>query len=167
MRILMTVSSRRGATREIGAAVAGVLRAAGHDVDEVDPEDVVSVDGYGAVVLGSSVYAGRLGAGLRDLVDRQAGQLANRPVWLFWSGPVGNPLDPVDEPGDVAMMAARTGARGVRVFGGRLERHTLNLAERALVGLIKADEGDFRDFDDIRAWAADIAWRLTPQAAGR
>lgn len=91
MRVLVTVASRHGGTREIGQAVAQVLRDAGHDVTEADPDEVRALDGYDAVVLGSSVYVGRLAAALRELVDRLAGALASLPVWLFWSGPVGTP----------------------------------------------------------------------------
>ena len=87
MKILMTVASRHGGTREIGEVVAQVLRDAGHDVDEVPPDDVEHVHGYDAVVLGSAVYVGRLAAALRDLVERQGAQLRSMPVWLFWSAP--------------------------------------------------------------------------------
>jgi menaquinone-dependent protoporphyrinogen oxidase len=167
MRILVTVASRHGATREIGAVVAGVLRSAGHDVDELEPEDVGTVEPYAAVVLGSAVYAGRLGAGLRHLVERQGGQLRERPVWLFWSGPVGDPLSPPTVPDDVGVLAAQAGARTPQVFGGRLDRRTLGLAERALVAMIHAEQGDFRDLDAVRAWAERVAADLAPHAARR
>ena len=120
MRILVTVASRHGATREIGTVVADVLRSAGHDVDELEPEDVGTVEPYAAVVLGSAVYAGRLGAGLRHLVERQGGQLRARPVWLFWSGPVGDParLVGVEVRGlagvDLAEVAAARAHRSAR-----------------------------------------------------
>ena len=90
MRVLVTVSSRHGGTGEIGRTVAQVLRDAGHEVTETDPDEVQGLEGVDAVVLGSSVYVGRLAAALRELVDRQAGRLAALPVWLFWSGPVGD-----------------------------------------------------------------------------
>lgn len=167
MRILVTVASRHGATREIGTVVAGVLRSAGHDVDELEPEDVGTVEPYAAVVLGSAVYAGRLGAGLRHLVERQGGQLRARPVWLFWSGPVGDPLSPPTVPDDVGVLAAQTEAHAPQVFGGRLDRRTLGLAERALVALIDAEQGDFRDLDAVRAWAAGVADELAPHGALR
>ncbi|GIG36687.1 flavodoxin domain-containing protein [Cellulomonas pakistanensis] len=157
MRVLVTVASRHGGTREIGAEVAEVLRAAGHDVAEVEPDDVETLDGYDAVVLGSAVYVGRLAAALRDLVDRQGARLAARPTWLFWSGRVGEPPLPAGEPDDVRVVARRVGARDVVAFGGRLERDGLGLAERALVAMIEAQPGDFRDFDEVDAWAARVA----------
>lgn len=167
MRILLTVASRHGSTREIGQVVAATLREAGHDVDELEPDDVQSVADYGAVVLGSSVYVGRLAAALRELVDREAGQLAARPVWLFWSGPVGDPLVPPTEPDDVAAVAKRTGAHAPHCFAGQLNRKKLGLAERALVAMIDADEGDFRDMDAVRAWTGKIADELSGRVPRR
>ncbi len=166
MRILVTVASRHGSTREIGSAVADRLTAAGHDVEQTDPEDVTSVEGYDAVVLGSAVYVGRLAAALRDLVERQSGQLSARPVWLFWSGPVGVPPIPPSAPDDVATVARRTGAREVRCFAGRLQREELGLAERALVAMIDAEQGDFRDFSEVEEWADGIARDLATLPGG-
>ncbi|MBO3093720.1 flavodoxin domain-containing protein [Cellulomonas dongxiuzhuiae] len=160
MRVLVTVASRHGATREMGAEVAARLREAGHDVDEVEPDDVEHVDPYDAVVMGSAVYVGRLALGLRDLVDRQAGQLRQRPSWLFWSGPVGDPPMPETVPDDVADIARTTGARDVAMFTGRLDRDGLNISERALVALTRADAGDYRDLEAVRTWAGSIATAL-------
>jgi menaquinone-dependent protoporphyrinogen oxidase len=48
----------------------------------------------------------------------------------------------------------------VAAFGGRLQRDDLGLAERALVAMIEAEAGDFRDFDEVDAWAARVADEL-------
>jgi menaquinone-dependent protoporphyrinogen oxidase len=160
VHVLVTVASRHGATREMGDVVAEVLRSAGHEVDELEPDDVEHVERYDAAVLGSSVYVGRLALGLRDLVDRQGGQLRERPVWLFWSGPVGDPPVPVTVPDDVTAVAEAVGARDVAVFAGRLDRDGLNISERALVALTRADPGDFRDLDAVRTWAEGVAREL-------
>ncbi len=167
MRVLVTVASRHGATREMGDVVATVLRAHGHTVDQVDPEEVEHVERWEAVVLGSAVYVGRLALGLRDLVDRQGGQLRERPVWLFWSGPVGDPPVPGTVPDDVTQIAGAVGARDAAMFAGRLDRDGLNISERALVALTRADAGDFRDLDVVRTWAEGIAreLRAVPQEA--
>lgn len=164
MRILVTTASRHGSTREIGEAVADVLAAEGHEVDRADPEDVTAVDRYDAVVLGSAVYAGRLAVTLRDLVERQGGQLAARPVWLFWSGPVGHRGRVTGEaavpPDEVEVVARRIDAREVACFGGQLRRSELGLAERALVAMIDAEDGDHRDFEAVEEWARSIAVSL-------
>lgn len=157
MRVLVAVASRHGATREIGEAIAEVLQGDGFDVEVVDPDDVDDVDPYGAVVLGSSVYVGRWAAGARAFVDRFSGRLAERPVWLFSSGPVGDPPAPMGDPEEIGSIIRRMGARGHKTFAGRLDRGDLALAERAVVALVQAEQGDFRAWSDVQDWAARIA----------
>jgi menaquinone-dependent protoporphyrinogen oxidase len=64
----------------------------------LEPEQVDEVEGYDAVVLGSAVYAGHRLKPARKLVDRCGAALAARPVWLFSSGPVGDPPKPEEDP---------------------------------------------------------------------
>ncbi|HWS58841.1 MAG TPA: flavodoxin domain-containing protein [Actinotalea sp.] len=160
MRVLVAVASRHGSTREIGEAIAEVLRGSGFVVDLSDPDDVESLADYDAVVLGSSVYVGRWAASARALVDRFAGALAGRPVWLFSSGPVGDPPAPAGDPEEVPSLMTRLHARGHRTFPGRLDKGGLALAERAVVALVQAEQGDFRVWPDIQDWAASIAAEL-------
>ena len=58
MRVLVTSATKHGATGEIAQAIADTLRDQGLDPTVLEPEQVDTVDGYDAVVLGSAVYAG-------------------------------------------------------------------------------------------------------------
>jgi menaquinone-dependent protoporphyrinogen oxidase len=78
-------------------------------------------------------------------------------VWLFSSGPVGDPPKPTEDPVDASSLLERTGAREHHVFAGRLDRSRLSFGERAIAMALRAPEGDFRDWDDVRAWASGIA----------
>jgi menaquinone-dependent protoporphyrinogen oxidase len=161
MHVLVCVASRHGATAEIGEAVALELARAGHFVDVIPPDELEDVTPFDAVVLGSAVYVGRLAVSLRAMVQRESARLRERLVWLFWSGPVGDPPMPVTPPDDVATIAREVGARESRCFVGSLDRGGLDLSERALVALTHAEQGDFRDFDDVRSWAVQVAASLT------
>ena len=44
-----------------------------------------------------------------------------------------------------------------RVFAGKLVRKQLSFPERAIVSALRVPEGDFRDWTEIRQWAAQIA----------
>ena len=111
MRVLVTAATKYGATAEIAAAIAKVLDEHGLEATALPPEQVKEVDGYDAAVVGSAVYAGHWLKPARELVERHAGALAGRPVWLFSSGPVGDPPKPEEDPVDVADLLAATGAR--------------------------------------------------------
>jgi len=84
-------------------------------------------------------------------------------VWLFSSGPVGDPPKPEEDPVDVADLVALTDAREHRVFAGKLVRRQLSFPERAIVAALRVPEGDFRDWTEIRRWAAGIAEALRPR----
>jgi menaquinone-dependent protoporphyrinogen oxidase len=68
---------------------------------------------------------------------------------------------PGDEPAEVAALGAAVGAREHRLFAGRLDRQELRWVEPATVRVVHAPEGDFRDHDAIRQWAAGVASALT------
>jgi menaquinone-dependent protoporphyrinogen oxidase len=160
MQVLVAVASRHGATREIAEAVAEVIREAGFDVTVHDPDDVDDIEAYGAVLVGSAVYVGRWAASARAFVDRFSHALVRRPVWLFSSGPVGSPLAPASEADEIPMLLTLLHARGHRTFAGRLDRSELALAERAVVALVQAENGDFRSWPDIQDWALQVAQEL-------
>ena len=160
MRMLVTVASRHGATTEIATAIADKIRESDIEVELVAPEAVREIDAYDAVVVGSAVYAGHWLQPARAFVDAHAEQLARRPVWLFSSGPIGDPPKPDEEVVEVKPMVRRLGARDHRTFAGRLNPDDLGFVERALTAALRAPHGDFRDFNDIRSWAAGIAESL-------
>jgi menaquinone-dependent protoporphyrinogen oxidase len=125
MKILVTTASKHGATAQIGTAIADHLTSAGHEADVREPDAVRDLDGIDAVVLGSAVYAGHWLKSARGFVTRLSPELARRPVWLFSSGPVGDPPKPAEDAVDVAAAVADTGAREHRVFAGRVDKDQL------------------------------------------
>ncbi len=157
MRVLVTVASRHGATAAIGDRIVQLLEEAGLDVDRAAPGEVDHLDDVDAVVLGSAVYAGRWVGEATDFVDRLEQDLMRLPVWVFSSGPLGEPPEPVGPPPAVETLIAGFGPRDHRVFAGAMDRDELNLAERAVVRVVKAPYGDFRDWDAVYVWALGIA----------
>jgi menaquinone-dependent protoporphyrinogen oxidase len=165
MKVLVTAATKYGATGEVAQAIGDALRSHGLDVAVIPPEQVDRVDDYDAVVLGSAVYAGHWLKPARQLVDRCGGALADRPVWLFSSGPVGDPPKPQEDPVDVAEVLAATGAREHRLLAGKLVRKQLSFPERAIVSALRVPEGDFRDWPAITSWAAGIANALRSRSS--
>jgi menaquinone-dependent protoporphyrinogen oxidase len=167
MRVLVSAAGRHGATEEIAAAIGRALVEGGLDADVRPVERVLDVEPYDAVVLGSAIYYGKWVEPARRFLERHAGELSARPVWLFSSGPLGDPLRPAEgQPVDAAELVAAVGAREHRLFAGRLERGRLGLRERAVVRAVGAAEGDFRDWAAIAEWAAGISATLRAERPG-
>jgi menaquinone-dependent protoporphyrinogen oxidase len=162
MRVLLTAATKYGATGEIAQAIGEVFTERSWDAVVVPPERVKAVDSFDAVVLGSAVYAGHWLKPARELVDRSRDALAARPVWVFSSGPIGDPPKPEEDPVDVAEIMETTKAREHRVFAGKLVKKQLNFPDRAIAPALRVPEGDFRNWDQIRAWAAEIAKAQQP-----
>lgn len=164
-RVLVTAASKHGATTEIAEAIVDELSAAGATAELRRPEDVTTVDDYDAVVIGSAIYTGRWLEPARRLTERFHAGLRQRPVWLFSSGPIGDPLVPTEEPVDGVRLRAELDARDHRVFPGRLNGEELGWVERTITRFVHAPDGDYRDWDAIRAWARDVAAALVPAPA--
>ena len=163
MKILVGYASKYGATDGIAEQIAGVLNGAG-DEATLSSLDAADAGGYDAYVLGSAIYAGNWLKGARKFVEANRETLASRPIWLFSSGPVGNPPKPEGEPASVAAIRQAVQAREHRVFAGKLEKRRLNFVEKALTFALKAPDGDFRDWGSTREWAEGIAAALRTQA---
>jgi menaquinone-dependent protoporphyrinogen oxidase len=161
MKVLISVASRHGATLEIAEVIRNELIASSIDVDVIAPERVTDVSNYDAIVIGSSVYAGRWLAPARELIDRQLAQLLEKPVWLFSSGPLGSPPKPSQPPVDALELAHRTNALDHQMFEGRIDRELLGFGERAVARVVGAPSGDFRPWYAIAEWARRIAASAT------
>ncbi|MET8846804.1 flavodoxin domain-containing protein [Amycolatopsis sp. NPDC004625] len=166
MKILVAVATRHGATREIAESVAAALGAALSDAGMPSPVEVRdaglvrSVEGFDAVIVGSAVYLGQWLEPARSLVESFSDELREVPVWLFSSGPVGEQTRPAEEPVAVEDLARRLNARGHRLFGGKIDRHTLGFPERAVVTALRVADADNRDWPTIRAWGREIGTSL-------
>jgi menaquinone-dependent protoporphyrinogen oxidase len=155
---LVAAASRHGSTGEIAAEIGRVLTERGIATEVAKIDDVDSLEGYDTVVLGSAVYVGQWLAPAREFVEEHAAELAERRTWLFSCGPVGDPPKP-DEADAVRIdeIVAKAKPTGHRLFAGKVDRAVLGFGERAVVTAVRAKEGDYRDWDDIRDWAEGIA----------
>jgi menaquinone-dependent protoporphyrinogen oxidase len=117
---------------------------------------VKDVRSYDAVIIGGALYAGVWHKNARKLVRRHLHDLKERPVWLFSSGPLDHPADDgtLKQAKGVTKAAQRLGARGDVCFGGFLAPDAEGMIASAMA---KKLAGDYRNPDQVAAWAAGIA----------
>jgi menaquinone-dependent protoporphyrinogen oxidase len=166
MKILVAVASKHGSTREIGSAIVDELRNSNIDADLRDVSEVSIIRGYDAVILGSAVYMGNWLPEARSFPEHHRVALSKLPVWVFSSGPVGadDPL-PHDDPkkliaSTLTTPTGKTNVRDHRVFVGKLDPADLGFGQRIAVKWLGVPYGDFRNWDEIRAWAREIAMEM-------
>uniref|UniRef100_A0AAU2UXD5 Flavodoxin domain-containing protein n=1 Tax=Streptomyces sp. NBC_00003 TaxID=2903608 RepID=A0AAU2UXD5_9ACTN len=157
---LVVYGTKYGSTQEIAQSIGDVFRKEGLVVDVRRAADVRDISPYGTVVVGGGLYANRWHRDARRFTRRHRHALRDRSLWLFSSGP----LDPSAAARDippvpgVRRIADRLGARGHTTFGGRLDDTANGRIARMIVKSGKG--GDFRDFEQIAAWASGIAGEL-------
>jgi menaquinone-dependent protoporphyrinogen oxidase len=162
VQVLVAYATKYGATAEIAEKIGQVLREAGLRADVLPGDRVSDLTPYRAVVLGSAVYIGQWRKEAVRFLKANETVLAEKPVWLFSSGPTGEG-DPVELvqgwrfPGKLQPIADRVRPRDVAVFHGAVDVGKLNFIEKWMLKNVKAPIGDFRDWDAIAAWAASIA----------
>ena len=161
-QVLVTYATKRGATAEIAEKIGEVLRQAGLPTDVLPTDRVHDVTAYKAVVLGSAVYIGRWRKQAAAFLEANEQALAERPVWLFSSGPTGEGDqqafgDGRHLPDGLQRIADRIRPRDIAVFPGRVDPKDLNFLERWMLKNVQAPVGDFRDWGAITSWAKAIA----------
>jgi menaquinone-dependent protoporphyrinogen oxidase len=154
-RVLVAYATKMGSTRAIADAVGEGLLRHGLAVDVRNVREVSSLGDYQAVVLGSAVYMGRWRPEAARFVRQHIVELTKPRLWLFESGWIGErPESPAATAGGLD-RAQRVGASVPTVFGGCLDPAlATGLIDRMVA---KRRSGDFRNWDDIRAWATTIA----------
>jgi menaquinone-dependent protoporphyrinogen oxidase len=167
-RVLVTYASKHGSTAEIAQEIGETLNRSGLTVDCIEAGEVHGVEGYDAVVVGSAVYIKRWRGEARRFLRHYSDELSQRPLWVFSSGPVGEPKsDPNPswlEPPKIVDLVDRLGAREHVVFGGRMPTNPRGPTQRAMVKNCPPEYRDRRDWDEIHAWAAKIATELRAAA---
>ena len=161
--ILVTYASKYGATKEIAEKIGQVLGQAGLQADVLPVDAIRDLNPYKAVILGSALYIGKWQKEGAAFLKANEKTLADRPVWLFSSGPTGKG-DPVELlegkrlPAELQPVADRIRPRDIAVFHGHINPDKINWIEKwAIKSIVKKPMGDFRDWDMIVTWTSTIA----------
>lgn len=168
-QVLVAYGTKYGATAEIAERIGQVLREAGLSADVHPADRVGDLAPYAAVVLGSAVYIGQWRKEAANFLKANETVLAEKPVWLFSSGPTGEG-DPVELaqgwrfPGKLQPIADRIQPRDSAIFLGAADESKMGRLDRWLLKNVKAPIGDYRDWDAIVAWATAIAKTLQEEA---
>ena len=175
MVVVVAYATRHGSTAGIAERIAATLCHSGITAQALPVSAVHDVRAYDAVVLGGAAYLFHWHKDATDFARSYRVALRERPVWLFSSGPLGTDLVDKDgadvlqtcRPKEFQELCALVRARGSQVFFGAYDPHAgpTTFGERLLAHLPAAraalPAGDFRDWDAIDAWAAQIAAELT------
>ncbi len=157
--ILLAYATRAGSTAEVAAAIAESLKSRNLNVEVQPVKSNPSLDGVEAAILGSAIRMGSWLPEMLDFIKANQAALNAIPTALFT-------LHILNTGQDQASLAARNAyLNPVRLllkpadeafFSGKLTLESLSFVDRMMAKMVKPPIGDYRQWDQIRAWASTV-----------
>ena len=161
--ILVAYASKYGATEEVAQTIGEVLTEEGLDVDVQPVGTVETLQNYEAVVIGAPLYSANWLEEATVFVKTHQKALGDLPVACFVLA-IRLRLD--DEEIRNAVLRAIDTERvimqpvSVGLFAGALDYDKLSAITRLQIETKDLPEGDFRDWEAIKGWAAALPGQL-------
>lgn len=175
-RILVTYASGYGATQGVADFIGDVLRETA--TVEVHPvRDAPDPGSFDAVIVGSAIQYSRWMPDARRFITTHQDALGRVPVAYFFTClALSHPNDDTRRQAQgyaeqVRALAPAVTPVGIGQFAGVLRYAGMSLVHRTLLRIAilfkRVSEGDYRDWDAIRAWTTQTRRRLDREPAAR
>jgi menaquinone-dependent protoporphyrinogen oxidase len=171
-RVLVAFATQYGSTEQVAEEIGASLREHRFDVDVRPMNNVVSLQGYRAVVVGAPFYLGGWHGDAESFLDRHQAKLVLLPVAVFGLGPIAENNDLVEareQLDDTLDKYPWLIPIASEMFGGKYDPAKLRFVHK-LLALLPASPlhglkaSDLRDWEAIRTWADRVASQLEPGA---
>ncbi|KAF1078253.1 flavodoxin domain-containing protein [Methanogenium sp. MK-MG] len=159
-RVLIAYATKYGTTKKIAEEIQEVLAENAIESDLINVMETGTIDSYDAVILGSPVYMGKMLVEARDFCQKYRPYLTGKWLAIFVDGvsccPPGDrdtsPLiAAIDEMYEYVRPTMKKG------FAGAFSHTDLLEADAQIADMVHPPVGDFRDHEDIRIWAREVA----------
>jgi menaquinone-dependent protoporphyrinogen oxidase len=163
-RVLITYASKYGSTGGVADAIGKELCTKEVATDVLLIKNVSDISSYQAVVIGSAIYMGKWMSEAADFVKTNKDILRQVPVAYFLAcmtlshptvekrAKVLSYMDPIIK------AVPEIKPVGIGTFAGALDYSNLSWLNKKILKSKETPEGDFRDWNAIRAWALDPVW---------
>ncbi len=158
--VLVTYATRAGSTIEVADSIALAISKQGYLVDILHIEKVQSLSNYSSVIIGSAIRMGNVTPEIKKFVETHKTELQTIPTAFFITCLTLKDDTPENREAVKVYLAplreiVEPFAEGY--FAGKMDYSKLKPFSRFLARrIVKAPEGDFRDWDKIRFWASEL-----------
>ena len=163
-KILVAYATCAGSTAEVANAIGKNLAVSGAMVDVKPIKKVQSIDGYQGVVLGSAIRFGNLLPEMTDFVYTHKDDLRKVPTAYFIVCFIlRENTEENRKTANAYLDLLRTEVTPVDVglFTGKMDYSKLSFWETFIIKyIVKAPEGDLRDWNQINTWAINLLPKL-------
>jgi len=161
-KVLVAYGSWAGSTAEVAEMIANALDEAGAPAEAVAANQVRDLAPYRAVVVGSAVHAGQLHSDVRTFMARHEAALRDLPLAYFVvcmtmkEDTEENRTQASGFLNKLREMYPEIKPVSTGLFAGAIEFKKLSWIFRTMMKMMKAEEGDCRDPEAVREWAAGL-----------
>jgi menaquinone-dependent protoporphyrinogen oxidase len=174
-RALVTYASKYSSTAGVAQVIMETLCHQGFSVDLRWVQNVKSVEGYDAVIIGSPIYWGFWLPPATDFLTQQQQALSKKTLAYFILANVVREGKDTPENRQKAKDAfiqpllddhpVLAPIENFGIFGGRIKRSTLGWFETFMMDLMGFEDNDSRDFKKVENWSNEIGSEITDRAA--
>ncbi len=161
-KVLVLYASKYGSTKEMAERIGQTFIESGMTTTIKNIKEAESPEEYDVIIIGSAVYVGKWRGEASKYLKKYQEILARKKVWFFSSGPtgVGDPQELTEGwkfPAGLADVTKRINPVDIALFHGAVDIKKLGFLMKWMVKKVKAPIGDFRKWDQVDIWAANIA----------
>jgi menaquinone-dependent protoporphyrinogen oxidase len=162
--ILVAYASKSGVTVEVAQAVGYALNQRGQLVDVKPVNDVMRLDGYRGIVLGSAIRDGHWLPEAMAFLHRFHPELYVIPTAIFTVHLFNlddSPISKSNRSGYTQPVHALIRPVAEAFFAGKLEKARLGFLDKVQVTVMEEPDQDRIDWGAIRAWSTQVGTLVT------
>jgi len=165
-KVLVIYASEAGSTEEVAIFIKDLILEADYEVDLCKVDAVKDITEYDVIMIGSPIYVGKWKKEASNFVENNAEQLQSKKVFYFLTC---MNLTSTDQEKLDQVPQFLTYERGLVEpisegrFAGVINPKKLSFFKRMMIKLVKAPEGDFRDWEEIANWTRNSIFAFEGQ----
>ena len=157
----MTYATWAGSAGEVAEYVGRTLTKDGYQADVLAANDVLDLDSYQAVIVGSAIHAGKIHPQVQAFLEENKEILANKKVAYFLV--CLTMKDDTEENREIVLSYLENIKNdfpqirpvGAGFFAGELNYKNLSFQYTLMMKAMSMKEADYRDWDEIRLWTQE------------
>jgi menaquinone-dependent protoporphyrinogen oxidase len=166
-KILIAYTTAAGSTAEVAQAIGEEISKRDEVVEVVKAKEVKDLSPYRAVIVGTGIRAGHVYRDTLNFLERHQAALSQVPVAYFvvcmtMKDDTEENRCQVDTYVDqMREKAPQVKPADIGLFAGKMDFKTLSFPLKMIIKAMKGEEGDFRNWDAVRDWAAAVQVKLS------
>lgn len=162
-KILVAFATKLGSTIEVAQVIGNIISQNGAAVDVKPIKEISDISGYDATIVGSAIRMAQWLPEATDFIKKHQSQLNKKSTAIFSVHILNLDNDPESQQERLAYTKSIKeilSPKAEAFFAGKIDQSQLSFFERLLFKMIKSPEGDFRNWEAIRNWAAKVAVQM-------